>query len=73
MARPVLQRCLTPKAEIPPGLRFWTGLLTWVLVLGLWALACYGGLASPLFLPAATMGIAAATRPDSLGSISFQH
>ena len=72
MARSVLQRCLTPKAEIPPRLRLWTGILVWAAVLGLWAAACYGGLASPIFLPAPDDVVRAAMRLAAAGKLS-QH
>ncbi|HTW26146.1 MAG TPA: ABC transporter permease [Acetobacteraceae bacterium] len=60
--RSLAQRCLTPKAEIPRGIALSTGVGVWVLVIALWMLACYGGLANPIFLPSPDQVIGAAVR-----------
>jgi len=49
--RSLLDRCLTPKGEIPPRLILLAGLIIWAIVIGGWSLATYGGYTPEMFLP----------------------
>lgn len=70
--RSVLQRCLTPKAEIPHGLSLAMGAGIWVVAIGGWMAASYGGLMPALFLPPPDAVIGAAVRLSNDGSL-YRH
>lgn len=70
--RSVLQRCLTPKAEIPRGLALGMGVAVWMLAVAGWMAASYGGLMPALFLPPPGAVIGAAIRLSNDGSL-YRH
>lgn len=47
----LLDRCLTPKGEIPERVGMAVGLLAWSLAIAAWVVATYGHLVPPLFVP----------------------
>jgi NitT/TauT family transport system permease protein len=47
----LLQRCLTPKAEIPPAWRIGAGMTVWLLVLAIWGIGSYGHYLPSIFMP----------------------
>ena len=57
-----VQRCLTPKVDLPRPLVLGFASLCWLLVLGLWALLSYGGGVPSMFLPTPGDVIAAGER-----------
>ncbi|MCB4767562.1 ABC transporter permease [Ancylobacter sp. Lp-2] len=70
--RSLVDLCLTPKAEIPTGLRFAVSTLMWVLVLGAWSIATYGGFMQDIFLPSPSAVIGAFFRLFEDGTLG-QH
>ncbi|MDR6953465.1 NitT/TauT family transport system permease protein [Ancylobacter sp. 3268] len=70
--RSIVDLCLTPKAEIPTGLRFAVSTLMWLLVIGTWSLATYGGFMQEIFLPSPTAVVAAFFRLFEDGTLG-QH
>lgn len=70
--RSVIDLCLTPKADIPAGLRYAISTLTWVLVIGVWSFATYGGFMQDIFLPSPTAVIRAFFRLFEDGTLG-QH
>lgn len=65
-----LQRCLTPKLDLPGKLMFGASSLCWLLVLGLWAGCSYGGLVPPMFLPTPGDVLAAGVRLAGDGTLT---
>ena len=65
-----LQRCLTPKVELPGKLVLGAGTLCWLLVFGLWAGFSYGGVVPSMFLPTPGDVLAAGTRLAGDGTLS---
>ena len=65
-----VQRCLTPKVDLPGGLVLGVSALCWLLVLGLWTLLSYGGVVPSMFLPTPGDVIAAAVRLAGDGTLS---
>ncbi|ARU86726.1 ABC transporter permease [Pseudomonas sp. M30-35] len=65
-----LQRCLTPKVELPATLTLTASIACWVLVLGLWALFSYGGVVPTMFLPTPGAVLDAAVRLGADGTLS---
>lgn len=64
-----VQRCLTPKVDLPHALRLGTGTLCWLSMLGLWAVLSYGGLVPSMFLPTPGAVLGAAARLWSDGTL----
>lgn len=64
-----LNRCLTPKVELPAKLILGAGSLGWLLVLGLWAGLSYGGVVPAMFLPTPGAVLEAAARLAGDGTL----
>jgi NitT/TauT family transport system permease protein len=47
----IVERCLTPREEIPAGVGYVAGALGVALILLLWVVLSYGGFADPVFFP----------------------
>ncbi|MFC2971340.1 ABC transporter permease [Azotobacter bryophylli] len=65
-----LQRCLTPKVELPGKLMLGASSLCWLLVIGLWAGLSYGGVVPSMFLPTPGEVLAAGARLAGDGTLS---
>ncbi|MBD9482526.1 ABC transporter permease [Pseudomonas sp. PDM14] len=64
-----VQRCLTPKVDLPNRLIIGASTLCWLLVLGLWAGLSYGGVVPAMFLPTPGDVVAAAVRLGGDGTL----
>ncbi len=64
-----LQRCLTPKVELPATLTLTASIACWVLVFGLWAALSYGGVVPTMFLPTPGAVLDAAMRLSTDGTL----
>ena len=65
-----LQRCLTPKVELPGRLILGASTLCWLLVIGLWAGLSYGGVVQSMFLPTPGAVVDAAVRLAGDGTLA---
>ncbi|MBN7822795.1 ABC transporter permease, partial [Bowmanella yangjiangensis] len=65
-----VQRCLTPKVDLPGRLVLGVSGLCWLLVLGLWAVLSYGGVVPSMFLPTPGDVVAAGVRLAADGTLS---
>jgi NitT/TauT family transport system permease protein len=65
----LLQRCLTPRVEIPKKLVITIGILIWVAVIGGWSILTYGGIAPDIFLPSPGAVVMAAVNLIQDGSL----
>ncbi|MBS9475965.1 ABC transporter permease [Ancylobacter radicis] len=70
--RSVVDLCLTPKEEVPGALRYLVSTLVWLLVIGAWSFATYGGFMQDIFLPSPTAVIGAFFRLLDDGTLA-QH
>ncbi|MFK8251333.1 ABC transporter permease [Ancylobacter terrae] len=66
----LLDTCLTPKAEIPTGVRYAASALMWGVVLGGWSILTYGGFMQDIFLPSPTQVTGAFFRLLDDGTLS---
>lgn len=67
--RSSLDRCLTPKGDIPRRLILLAGLVVWAVVLGGWIYLTYGGITPEMFLPTPGQVIGAAVRLAGEGTL----
>ena len=68
--RSVLNRCLTPKGDIPARLILLAGLVVWAIVVGGWAILTYGGVTPEMFLPTPGAVISTAVRLAEDGTLA---
>ncbi|OEO25804.1 nitrate transport permease nrtB [Pseudomonas sp. J237] len=64
-----VQRCLTPKVDLPHKLTLAAGALCWIVVFGLWAILSYGAMVPSMFLPTPGDVINAGVRLASDGTL----
>lgn len=64
-----VQRCLTPKVDLPHSLTITAGAVCWMTVLGLWAILSYGGVVPNMFLPTPGDVISAGIRLSGDGTL----
>ncbi len=69
--RSLLQRCLTPKTEVPRALGVTVSSLVWLALIGVWAGLTYGGVMSEIFLPTPGAVVEAFARLVGDGSLAL--